>query len=145
MEIAAMDKRRKVVLPVSERPFFVYFLRDPRDMKARYVGISSEPAKRFNNHLHFGYRVPNTDWINELRAEGLLPIQHVVIGPVTKRQAERVEARLMRLFSVKHPGQLLQKVFKAKSEAILRRFGCYDIDERTPFARTNTALGLIAQ
>jgi hypothetical protein len=139
-----MARPKKIKLPAKDREWFVYFLRDPRDFKARYVGISSEPRKRLNNHLHFGYRVPNTEWIAELRGLGLQPIQHIILGPLTKAQAERVEARLMRLFSVKHPGQLLQKVFREKSEAMLRRFGRYDVDEHTPFARTNAALGILA-
>jgi hypothetical protein len=135
MENTDMRRRKPPRLPVGERPFFVYFLRDPRDMAVRYVGISSEPQKRFNNHLHFSFNVPNKPWIDSLKAIGLLPVQHIVLGPVSKSQAERVEARLMRLFATKFPGQLLQRTPHAKSPRIAMLFGTYDVDLSTPFIR----------
>jgi predicted GIY-YIG superfamily endonuclease len=139
--MSCITKKAKPI--ADELPWFVYFLRDPIDKQVRYVGCSSQPKKRLNNHLHTYHYVPNRDWIQDLRSRGLLPVQEVVLGPMTKEQAIRAEARLIRLHSVYRPGQLLQRVFQPKSTPIALLFGRFDVNHATPFARTNAALGLL--
>jgi hypothetical protein len=53
----------------------VYVLRDPRDMKARYVGQSVDPAGRLRVHgWSTGKNPAMTAWLQELHAAGMSPI-----------------------------------------------------------------------
>ena len=59
---------------VQSVPVYVYALLDPRDGALRYVGRSSNPAKRVRNHLNPRQSGPRmTEWIQGLAAAGLMP------------------------------------------------------------------------
>jgi predicted GIY-YIG superfamily endonuclease len=85
----------------------VYFLRDPRDMKPRYVGISEKPSVRMRQHIAwackrytgFQYSKPGTEeryvWFNDLFKDESAPLMDVVFTGLTTRQARSVEAYLL--------------------------------------------------
>ena len=90
----------------------VYFLRDPRDMQPRYIGISKRPHIRFAEHwtnrnvdyMHKG----RTLWLREIDSIGMRPILDVAISGLDRIQAIRCEAILLDRWSKILPGRLLQ-------------------------------------
>ncbi len=91
----------------------LYFLRDPRNLMVRYIGISNDPKYRLTQHWserlrHYTTGLAKADWFRELDSQGLRPVLDVMITGLTKHQAKRVEHRLVSNWMAKHPGQLLQ-------------------------------------
>jgi hypothetical protein len=54
---------------------FIYALKDPRNDEVRYVGVSKYSVTRYKQHICNTNKnnVAKSDWINELKAIGLLP------------------------------------------------------------------------
>lgn len=80
------------------RSYSVYVLRDPRDMRIRYVGMSCNPAKRFKQHTGCPYDLKRA-WVLELRALGMRPHLQVLFSGLSVDSAELVERRLAYLHS----------------------------------------------
>ena len=57
---------------------YVYILRDPRTSVAVYVGETTNPTRRLDQHVNGIAARSTKKWILELRAKGLLPVMHVV-------------------------------------------------------------------
>jgi hypothetical protein len=78
----------------------VYFLRDPRTMRIRYIGISKHPRHRLGEHwtsrLYQYTHERKREWLVELDSLGLKPKLDVILSGLTKKQAERVEYRLIK-------------------------------------------------
>jgi hypothetical protein len=72
----------------------VYFLRDPRDGRVRYVGMTKNPSARRNAHINTQSYGVCFDWVSELRKVGLKPIFEVKVDGVTRDQAMRCESYL---------------------------------------------------
>lgn len=95
----------------------VYFLRDPRDMTPRYIGISKHPRKRFLEHwtsrkvdyMHKG----RTAWFRDVDSIGKRPILDVVFSGLPRIHAIRCESVLIANHHRSNPGQLLQDVDNA--------------------------------
>ena len=91
----------------------VYFLRDPRDMQVRYVGISNNPNRRLAQQWseRVGGRkcgIDRANWFRELDLLAMRPVLHVVFTGATKHQARAVEHRLVSQWMRNRTGQLLQ-------------------------------------
>lgn len=73
--------------------WFVYLIRDPRNGMVVYVGITTNPKQRFNNHASSCYAAIKP-MVSELKLLGLKPAFQIVLSGLTKAQAQRVEMRL---------------------------------------------------
>ena len=98
----------------SER-FCVYFLRDPRDGVARYVGQTCRPSARKIAHwsarlLAGGCHPKRKEWLLELESIGLRPVFEIAFDGLSFEQAAVVEARLVFLHAIKAPGRLYQAI-----------------------------------
>lgn len=71
---------------------FIYALNDPDNGKCRYIGATSNPKKRFQNHL-----CSRTSWIKSLVARGLRPVLEV-LDEVPKSQWQFWEREYIRVF-----------------------------------------------
>lgn len=107
----------------------VYFLRDPRDLIVRYVGISKSPVIRMRQHIewacdrmNFEYSKPGTQaryvWMNELFKDDLQPIMQIVFSGLTLEQARRVEGHLIKQTMKHSDGQLFQADSGRKSPLV---------------------------
>ena len=58
----------------------IYILIDPRTNMVRYVGKANDVSQRYRAHLNRArkHQVHKTNWINQLKKEGLKPILEVV-------------------------------------------------------------------
>src|SRR4051812_37533780 len=71
----------------------IYFLQDPRlNLRAGYVGQSSDPARRFRQHLS-GRDPATANWILDLRAKGLEPNLTIVCESTHGGRDERITIR----------------------------------------------------
>lgn len=57
----------------------VYFLVDPRNLKIRYVGLSTDPVSRYETHREKRYEPYDTlhDWLQELNDLSLDPVLYI--------------------------------------------------------------------
>lgn len=78
---------------VNDATWSLYVIRDPRDGKVVYVGISKTPRVRFSNHKSASYS-PINNMVAQLSKLGMSPQFHVVLSGLTEQQARRVEMRL---------------------------------------------------
>ena len=60
------------------RKYFLYVLIDPNVKIPKYIGISNNPERRFNEHLEDESYTPKVKWINKLKEGGQVPILKVV-------------------------------------------------------------------
>ena len=89
------------------RQFYVYVLRCPNTMLAKYVGISSDPDKRAKAHwknLNLG-TIKKRDWLLQLRAASQRFVLDVLIGPVSYEQAKHCERWLIFNHRKRYPDQ----------------------------------------
>lgn len=82
-------------METTEKRWFIYVLRDPRDLKIRYCGWTDKPNRRLNHHI---YRSPaehnhKASWIVSLSNLGLKPILEVVETGTTPKGQEEAERR----------------------------------------------------
>lgn len=56
----------------------IYTLADPRTNLVRYVGKSNNPRRRYTNHLNKKDGPHTRNWIGQLKALGLKPIQELL-------------------------------------------------------------------
>jgi hypothetical protein len=62
-----------------ERCWYIYALMDPRTQEIRYVGMTANLPKRLAQHLQKVQENPyKTNWINQLRREGLKPVMTIL-------------------------------------------------------------------
>lgn len=94
----------------EKRTSHVYFLRCPSTGVVRYIGVSRQPVMRFFQHVS-GQCVATRDWVASLDGN---PEIDVVFSGLTRRQAERVEARL----------QMFHKVFNRDMLPMNARHWC---------------------
>lgn len=97
---------------------YLYQLRDPRDLRVRYVGCCSNPYWTMMRHrsVTTGKQQPNLKaWIRELRELGLRP-QFRVLQKVLYREGHRMETNYIRSYEESLPGQLLNVVQKRTTE-----------------------------
>lgn len=86
----------------------IYSLIDPRTLKVRYIGITSQPLKwRLQNHIDDCVSHPEanwhkTHWIVQLQKEGLRPIIRQLCSLPTREEAEALEAELIRKYKKSH-------------------------------------------
>jgi len=60
---------------------YIYFLRDPKTLVVKYVGISSNPQKRLIRHFmnaREGQKYPVYFWLRELLQDNLKPIVNII-------------------------------------------------------------------
>lgn len=86
----------------DKRTAHVYFLRCPSTGEVRYVGVTKHPVMRFFQHVN-GQCLATRDWVASLDGN---PEIDVVLSGLTRKQAERVEARLQMFHKVFNPGML---------------------------------------
>lgn len=89
---------------------YIYFLRDPRDMRVRYVGETRRPGKRYRCHLSSTAKIPVSQWVRELKAEGIEPIMEVV----EMVQASEIEREYHWMVTLSEHGADLLNVDRAK-------------------------------
>lgn len=94
------------------RTYSVYFLRDPRDLSVRYVGMSYNPRKRFIHHCSTPYD-PKSYWVKELKLLGTKPLLQIVASGLCLESAELVERRLAFLHS-QVTGKIIGSMFRAR-------------------------------
>lgn len=87
----------------SDKPHWVYVLRDPRDNRVKYIGCSTKPAKRFKDHLSFARMMHFSDcktfvWLNELMHAGLKPVLQIVSDAMPLDVAYQFESDLITAF-----------------------------------------------
>ncbi len=70
---------------IESKPVYIYALVDPRDMKIRYIGRSSQPNARRSTHICDSRSLTGayaksvkSIWLRELTAEGKRPILQIV-------------------------------------------------------------------
>lgn len=68
----------------------VYFLRCPRTLAVKYIGVSLRPAQRLREHLK-GMCFATRDWIASLAEP---PIMDIIFQGLERSKAENVESRL---------------------------------------------------
>ena len=73
---------------------FVYALREPGG-EIRYIGISSAPLLRFEEHLDDKARTWKTNWIQTLKNKGQRPVLDVLYECSTRERAKLLESRLI--------------------------------------------------
>lgn len=80
---------------MSDRPYDIYVLKDPRDHVVRYVGQSSNSKKRFSSHMSEAlkgyYQEDKSGWLSTLRATGLRP-ELEIIDDATAEDVAAIEA-----------------------------------------------------
>lgn len=69
---------------------FIYVLKDPRTGDVRYVGLTNNPAIRYQQHLQSSSG-DKQSWIAELSSEGIRPLLEIIETVETKVQAETRE------------------------------------------------------
>lgn len=95
------------------RYYQVYFLRDPRDGRVRYVGSASNLQRRFYAHCRTSdkCRTPEMQaWLKSL--EGQKPVMQAVTRPIFRGTAIALELRLQTMFHRKYPGQIVNTIRK---------------------------------
>jgi len=83
-------------------PWVIYVLKDPRNMKVRYVGFTCQLVeRRLSLHLSEARRIPNrnhrTKWIASLLSNGLRPMIEIIESGVGPQWGE-VEKRWIALY-----------------------------------------------
>lgn len=72
--------------------WYIYALVDPRDDAVRYVGATTNPKKRYAEHMYENNRreIYKHRWVTKLRADGLRP-QMIILeeNPIDWAEAER--------------------------------------------------------
>ena len=92
-----------MIASCSSRPHWVYVLRDPlQENVVRYVGCTSDPAKRLKWHLRlgselFGY-APAYCWINSVLTGGAKPEMQIVSDSLSASEAYQFEFDLIKMF-----------------------------------------------
>jgi hypothetical protein len=91
------------VATCSDKPHWVYVLRDPRDNRVKYIGCSTKPVKRFKDHLSFArmMRCSNCKtfvWLNGLMDSGLIPTLEIVSDAMPLAAAYKFELDLITAF-----------------------------------------------
>lgn len=97
---------------------YIYQLRDPRDLKVRYIGCCKNPYLTMMRHrsVTSGRQQPRLkSWIRELRNAGLRP-EFRVLQKVFYREGHRIETNYIRSYEESLPGQLLNVVQKRTIE-----------------------------
>lgn len=56
----------------------IYCLIDPEDGGVRYIGKSTDPERRFKDHLRISKQTHTYCWIKSLREKGLTPIMKII-------------------------------------------------------------------
>ena len=81
-------------------PYAIYVLEDPRYILVRYVGITNDPFVRFSQHINCTDDCnPKKDaWVQELKAQMLLPLMRIVALAEGKSQALRQEATIIQKY-----------------------------------------------
>jgi predicted GIY-YIG superfamily endonuclease len=85
--------------------YSIYTLIDPRTKQTRYVGMSTDPYRRYAQHLLLtDNNAKKAEWILELRAEGLMPTLQVVEEGLPRTEAlAREKAWIERYMSRREP------------------------------------------
>lgn len=97
---------------------YIYQLRDPRDLRVRYIGCCTNPywtMMRHRSATRGGQQPHLKAWIRELRELGLRP-QFRVLQKVFYRVSHRIETNYIRSYEESLPGQLLNVVQKQTVE-----------------------------
>jgi hypothetical protein len=73
------------------RTWHIYALKDPRTEEVRYIGVTTDPKRRFRKHLTSkDLSTPRARWIAELREAGLRPSQEIIeTGTADSQAAEK--------------------------------------------------------
>ena len=88
------------------RQYFIYFLRCPDAGVARYVGMSSNPKGRLQNHRGAtGANYKIREWVLNLREQGKQIKMDVVLGPLPYQVAMDVERGLIFKHANAYPDQ----------------------------------------
>lgn len=72
----------------------VYVLKDPRDGRCRYVGMSRRPQERFLSHLADPTSRGMRQWIAELGSVGAEPVMAILAGGTEASWIERLRPDL---------------------------------------------------
>ena len=84
-----MDKTKK---------YKIYFLKDPNTNEIRYVGLSSDVEKRYNEHIKDNKDCYKKRWINKLLSMDKLPILEVVKENLSLVEAFNFEKEYINYF-----------------------------------------------
>lgn len=63
---------------MTEKPFSVYTLSDPRTGDVRYIGISCDVEQRYKAHLSDTQNASKREWISELKISQLAPTLSII-------------------------------------------------------------------
>jgi predicted GIY-YIG superfamily endonuclease len=75
--------------------YYIYALEDPRTEKVRYIGMTTNPAKRLTQHLRDRSNPLKRRWLSELLDDGEYPTLRILRSSKHKEIALRIEARLI--------------------------------------------------
>ena len=83
-------------------PTYLYFLLDPRDDSVRYVGITSDPARRLKFHRGSfrKRRLHRYQWIRKLKKLGLEPKMEIKYLFASRDRARVAEVRLIAVLKI---------------------------------------------
>lgn len=75
----------------------VYYLVDPETFEIRYVGISTDPRRRYSAHLKDQSHAQrhSSCWIRGLTLRGLKPVLRIAVYTQTQAEAKRIEIALI--------------------------------------------------
>lgn len=93
--------------------YYVYALAEPVSMDIRYIGITTNLNIRFTNHLsRINEGNPKSNWISELRKQGLKPTLIVLDSAELKKEALKKES--LKIIELKEKGYDLLNVVHQK-------------------------------
>ena len=105
--------------------YYVYALAEPVSMDIRYIGITTNLNIRFTNHLsRINEGNPKSNWISELRKQGLKPTLIVLDSAELKKEALKKES--LKIIELKEKGYDLLNVVHQK---IYYKFDLEDLQQ----------------
>lgn len=75
------------------KTYYLYCLIDPELKIPKYIGISSNPDRRFKDHLKDKSTTPKTIWISSLKEKGKNPILKVVKNTTSVEEIKKWEIK----------------------------------------------------
>ena len=99
----------------------LYFLRDPRSMVIRYIGISTHVESRLAWHCNKQnakyHDERKSAWLQELAATGLEPIMDIILHGLESHVAIVVERRLILLHSQVYGTRMVQQSINVRRKS----------------------------